>query len=82
MEAKKIKKDKFNLNVEKHRKSRIKAEKNRKPKSLDFKVRFNILTFLTYACRRCYFNKTFFIANCKSVLNIDKLQILNYLEEL
>ena len=51
MEAKKIKRDKFNLNVEKHKKNKIKTQKEKKPKILDFKIRFNILTFLTYACR-------------------------------
>lgn len=56
MEDKKIKKDNFNLNVEKHKKNRIKTEKNKKRKTLDFKVRFNVLTFLTYACRNSYFN--------------------------
>ncbi len=51
MEAKKIKKDNINLNVEKHKKNRIKTEKKtKKPKKSDFKVRFNILTFLTYVC--------------------------------
>ena len=65
MEAKKIKKDKLNLNIEKHKKNRIKTEKNKKVKKLDFKIRFNILTFLTYACRNCNFDKVVFFANCK-----------------
>ena len=65
MEAKKIKRDKLNLNVEKHKKNRIRTEKNKKPKTLDFKVRFNILTFLTYACRNYNFDKAFFFTNCK-----------------
>ena len=54
MEAKDIKKNKLNLNVEKHKKNKIKIVKAKKPKSLDFKVRFNMLTFLTYICRNCY----------------------------
>ena len=49
MEVNKIKKKNLNLNVEKHKKNRIKTVKN-KPKNLDFKIRFNFLTFLTYAC--------------------------------
>ena len=73
------KKDNFNLNVEKHKKNKIKTEK--KPKTFDFKVRFNVLTFLTYACRNCYINKTFFITNCKSVQNIENYQIQNSLEK-
>ena len=60
-----MRKNSLNLNVEKHKKNRIKTEKNKKPKILDFKIRFNILTFLTYACRYCNLNKTFFIANSK-----------------
>lgn len=65
MEAKEIKKNKLNLNVEKHKKNKVKIVKTKKAKSLDFKVRFNILTFLTYICRNCYTYKAFFIANCK-----------------
>lgn len=65
MEAKTIKKDKLNLNVEKHKKNRIKTEKNKKPKNLDFKVRFNVLTFLTYACRNRHPNKTILATNRK-----------------
>ena len=64
MGAKKIKKDKINLNVEKHKKNRIKTVKNKKPKVLDFKVRFNILNFMTYICRNYNSYKTFFVANC------------------
>ena len=58
---------KINFKIEKPKKSRMKMEK--KPKTnktniLDFKVRFNILTFLTYACRYCYFNKIILFTNC------------------
>ena len=50
MEENKIKRDKLNLNIEKHKKNKIKTQKEKKQKNLDFKIRFNILTFLTYAC--------------------------------
>lgn len=50
MEAKKIRKKNLNLKVEKPKKNKIKTVKNKKPKVLDFKIRFNILTMLTYAC--------------------------------
>ena len=50
MEVIKIRKKNLNLNVEKHKKNKIKTVKNKKPKNLDFKIRFNFLTFLTYAC--------------------------------
>lgn len=51
MGAKTINKNKFNINIEKHNKNKIKVKKTRKPKISDFKIRFNVLTFLTYACR-------------------------------
>ena len=57
------KEKKINLNVEKHKKNRIKVEKNKKTKNFDFKVRFNILTFLTYTCRNYNINKIVFITN-------------------
>ena len=64
MGAKKIKKDKINLNVEKHKKNKIKTVKNKKPKILDFKIRFNILNFLTYICRNSNSYKIILVANC------------------
>ena len=65
MEAKKIKKNKINLKVEKHKKNKIKAVKNKKVKTLDFKIRFNILTFITYLCRSCDISEAFFTTSCK-----------------
>ena len=74
-----MKGEKFNFKIEKHKKNKIKAEKKQKPVILDFKVRFNILTFLTYACRNYYFNKTFLVTNCKSEQNIERFLIQNFL---
>ena len=64
VEKHKPKKDKLKLNVEKHKKNKIKTFKNKKPKLLDFKVRFNVLTFLTYICRNNNTYKIVFITNC------------------
>lgn len=58
---------KINFKIEKPKKNRMKMEKKSKANKtniLDFKVRFNILTFLTYACRYCDSNKTIFVTNC------------------
>ena len=55
---------KFNFKIEKHKNNKIKTEKKQKTEIFDFKVRFNILTFLTYACRNYYFNKAIFFTNC------------------
>ena len=58
-------KNKINLNIEKSKKSRIKKEKKIKTPTEDYKVRFNILTFLTYICRNYYFNEAIFFTNNK-----------------
>lgn len=60
------KKSKLNIEIQKNKKNKIKIDrKNKKQKSLDFKIRFNLLTFLTYICRNNNSFKIIFFTNYK-----------------